>query len=55
MYTRLMILYTRGTRIPRLLKVKNYSNNYFAIYPRLTRSRIRVELATPAYLGLVII
>ena len=34
--------YTRGTRIPRLLGVRNYLNNYFA-YKRLTRSRISVE------------
>ena len=41
--------------IPRLLGVRNYLNNYFAIYTRLTRSLIGVELAAPAYLGLVII
>ena len=44
----------RGTRIPRLLGVRNYLNNYFA-YKRLTTSRIRVELEAPAYLGLRII
>ena len=38
--------------IPGLLGVRNYLNNYFAMYTRLTRSRIRVELAYPAYLGL---
>ena len=43
--------YTRETRIPCLLAVKNYLNNYFA-YKRQTRSRIRVNLASPAYLGL---
>ena len=32
-----------------------YLNNYFAMYTRLTRSRIREELASPAYLGLGII
>ena len=32
---------TRGTRIPCLLGVRNYLNNYFA-YNRLTCSRIRV-------------
>ena len=39
----------RETRIPRLLGVKNYLNNYLA-YKRLTRSRIRVEIA-PHLLG----
>ena len=43
--------YKRGTRIPRLLGVRNYLNNYFAMYKRLTRSRIRVELASPGYMG----
>ena len=46
--------YMRGTRIPRLLVVRNYLNNYFA-YKRLTRSRIGVELASLAYLWLRII
>ena len=46
---------TRGTRIPRLLVVKSYLNNYFAMYTRLTRSRIRLEVASPAYFGLEII
>ena len=41
--------YMRGTRIPRLVGVRNYLTNYFTIYKRLTRSRIRVELASPAY------
>ena len=45
----------RETRIPRLLGVKNYLNNYFTMYKRLTRFRIRVILASPAYLGLGII
>ena len=45
----------RGTRIPRLLEVRNYLNNYRAKYKYLTRSRIRVELASPAYLGLGVI
>ena len=44
-------MYKRGTRIPRPLGVKNYLNNYFAMYKRPTRSRIRVELASPVYLG----
>ena len=47
--------YTLGTRISRLLGVRNYLNNYFAMYTRLTCSRIRVKLASPAYLGLGII
>ena len=38
-----MLPYTRGTGIPRLLEVRNYLNNYFAMYTRLTRSRIRVD------------
>ena len=29
-------MYTRGTRLPRLLGVTNYLNNYFAMYTRLT-------------------
>ena len=47
--------YTRETRIRRLLGVENYLNNYFTMYKRLTRSSIRVEFASPAYLGLRII
>ena len=47
--------YTRGPRILRLSGVTNYSNNYFAMYKHLTRSRVRVELASPAYLRLRII
>ena len=42
---------TSGTRFPRLLGVRNYLKNYFAMYKRLTRSRMRVEFASPAYLG----
>ena len=41
--------YTRGSLIPRLRGVRNYLNNYFA-YKCLTRSPIRVKLASPAYL-----
>ena len=37
----------RGTRIPRLFGFWNYLNNYYVMYKRLTRSRIRVELASP--------
>ena len=44
--------YTHGSRIPRPLGVRNYLNNSFTMYKRVTRSRIRVELASPAYLGL---
>ena len=47
--------YTRGTRIPRLLKVRNYINNYLALSKHLTRSIIGVELASAAYLRLRII
>ena len=42
----------RENRIPALLGVRNYLNNYFALYTHLPRSRIGVELASPAYLGL---
>ena len=48
-------MYTHRTRIPRLLRVRNYLNNYFALYKRLTRSRIHADLAFPAYLGFGII
>ena len=41
--------YTRGSRILRLLAVTNYLKNNFAMYVRLTHSRIRVDLAYPAY------
>ena len=47
--------YTGKTRIPCLLGVRNYLNNYFAMYKRLTHYRIRVKLASPAYLALGII
>ena len=46
---------SRGTRIRRLLWVKNYLKNYFAMYKHVTHSRIRVELVSPAYMGLGII
>ena len=49
------LAYVRGSRIPRLFGVKNYLNYYFAMYKRLTRSRVHVELAFPVYLGLGII
>ena len=44
----------RETRIPRLLEVKNYLNHYYAMYKRLTRSGIRVELASRGYFYLFI-
>ena len=40
------LAYTRGSHILRLLGVRNYLNNYFAMYKHLTRSRVQVELAT---------
>ena len=46
---------TRGIRIPRLLTVRNNLNNYFFFYEQRMPSRIRVELASLAYLGLGII
>ena len=59
-----LLPYTGGTRIPllqhmqktpipRLLGVRNYLKSYSALYNRLTRSRM--ELASPAYLGIAII
>ena len=47
--------YMRGTRIPSLVGVRNYLNNYMANYTRLTHSRVRVELASTVCLGLGII
>ena len=47
--------YRRGTRIRRLLGVRNYLNNNFATDKHLKLSRIRVELASPAYLWFGII
>ena len=44
-----------GTRIPRLRGVRNYLNNYFDMAKRMAHSRIRVELAPTAYVGLGII
>ena len=46
-----MIPGTRGPRIPRVLGVRNDSNNYFAMYKLLMHSRIRLELAALAYPG----
>ena len=42
-----------GSRILRILGVRYFLNNYFA--KRLTHSRMRVELASPARLGYAII
>ena len=42
--------YTRTLRIHRLVEVKNYLNNYFAMYTGLTRFRVGVKLASPVYL-----
>ena len=53
MYKRLML-----SRIhvelasPPLHGVMNYLNNYFVLYARLTPSRVRVELASHAYISL---
>ena len=47
--------YTDGTRIPRLLAVRNYLKNYVAIHKHMTRFRIGVQLGSPVYLGLEII
>ena len=41
----------RVTRISRLLGVRNYLNNYFAMYTRRTCSRICVELVSLGYMG----
>ena len=46
------LTYMRGTRISRLLKVKNFLNNYFNMYKRKSRTRICMGLASPDYLGL---
>ena len=46
------LTYRRGSRILRLLEVRNYLKNYFATYKRLKLSRTRVKLASPAYLVL---
>ena len=43
---------THGSRIASLLVLKNYVNNYLAIYRRLAHSRIRADLPSPADLGL---
>ena len=47
--------YTAEARIHRLLGVKNYLNNYFAMYTCLARFRVGVKLASPVYLELIII
>ena len=55
MYTCVTLPHKRESRIPRLLQVKNYLINFFAMYTCLTRFRIREKLASPAYLALRII
>ena len=47
--------FTRKARIPRLLGVGNYLNNYFPLYLRLRRSIIREELVSLALLRIKII
>ena len=42
MYSSDALLYPRVTCIPCLLEVKNYLNNYFAMYTCLKRTRIWV-------------
>ena len=46
-----MLPYSGGPRIPRLLGVRNYLNNYFAMYKRLTRSRVLRLLGVRNYLN----
>ena len=46
---------TRETCMPCQFVFRNYFKNYFAMYKRLTRTRIRVERASHAYSGLGII
>ena len=50
-----MLPYSRGIRTFHLHVVKNYLINYLALYVRLTRTRIRVEVASSAILLLRII
>ena len=50
-----MLIRRENRSIPRRLGVEHYLNNYFAMYKRLTRYRIPVELASPAKMGLGII
>ena len=50
-----MLIRRECRSIPRLNGVKTYLKNSFAMYTRLTRSRLRVELASPTYLRLGII
>ena len=51
-YKRLTFPVYAKTLHPRLLGVRNYLNNYFAMCTRVMRSRIRVDLAFAALLGL---
>ena len=43
--------YTLGTRVPRLLGVRNYLNNYFSMYTRLTRLPYTPETRISHILG----
>ena len=43
--------YKHGPCIHHLLEVTNYLNYYIPKYKRLTRFCIRMELASPAYMG----
>ena len=49
------LAYMHGSHIPRLRGVRNYFNNSFVMYTHVTCSRIRLDLASPAYLELRII
>ena len=56
MYTRLTSSHIRvELAFIRLLAVRNYLNNYFAMSKRMMRYRIRLELTSPAYFELGII
>ena len=45
-------MYSRRTRIPRLLVVRTYLNNYFAMYTHLTRSHIYAGIPSLTCSGL---
>ena len=47
-----MLPYSKRICIFRLHVVQNYLFNHFALYAQPTLSRIRVDLASPAYLWL---
>ena len=53
MYKRLMPFRIRVVLTsPTYVGVRNYLNNYFAMYTRLTRSHIHMDLASPTYFWL---